>query len=79
MYVVDDDVHPMALLTEEVKADEVETRIKAVRRLTTVAQALGLERTRSELVPFLRGRLRKYYIVVFLFILIIFFCRNHGR
>ncbi|GLE11737.1 hypothetical protein PINS_up024330, partial [Pythium insidiosum] len=50
----DDDVHPIALLTEEIKSDEVETRIKAMRRLKTVAQALGAERTRSELVPFLR-------------------------
>ncbi|KAJ0401396.1 hypothetical protein P43SY_000039 [Pythium insidiosum] len=52
--MADDDVHPIALLTEEIKSDEVETRIKAMRRLKTVAQALGAERTRSELVPFLR-------------------------
>lgn len=45
----------MTLLTEELKSDEVETRIKAMRRLRTVAQALGAERTRSDLLPFLRG------------------------
>ncbi|EGZ24751.1 hypothetical protein PHYSODRAFT_325833 [Phytophthora sojae] len=44
----------MTLLTEELKSDEVETRIKAMRRLRTVAQALGPERTRSDLLPFLR-------------------------
>lgn len=52
--MADDEVQPIALLTEEIKSDEVETRIKAMRRLKTVAQALGVERTRTELVPFLR-------------------------
>lgn len=51
-------MHPLALLTEELKSDEVETRIKAMRRLRTVAQALGPDRTRSELVPFLQGMLQ---------------------
>jgi hypothetical protein len=51
----EDEVYPMTLLTEELKSDEVETRIKAMRRLRTVAQALGPERTRSDLLPFLRG------------------------
>lgn len=48
-------MYPIALLTEELKSDEVETRIKAMRRLRTVAQALGADRTRAELLPFLRG------------------------
>ncbi|TMW63863.1 hypothetical protein Poli38472_002804 [Pythium oligandrum] len=52
--MADEEVHPLALLTEEVKSDEVETRIKAMRRLKTVAQALGTDRTRTELLPFLR-------------------------
>lgn len=47
-------MYPMTLLTEELKSDEVETRIKAMRRLRTVAQALGADRTRSDLLPFLR-------------------------
>ncbi|KAL4137832.1 hypothetical protein PRIC2_001342 [Phytophthora ramorum] len=51
---MEDEVYPMTLLTEELKSDEVETRIKAMRRLRTVAQALGPERTRSDLLPFLR-------------------------
>ncbi|KAI9917812.1 hypothetical protein PsorP6_013078 [Peronosclerospora sorghi] len=48
------EVYPMTLLTEELKSDEVENRIKAMRRLRTAAQALGPERTRSDLIPFLR-------------------------
>ncbi|KAI9915627.1 hypothetical protein PsorP6_006853 [Peronosclerospora sorghi] len=51
---MEDEVYPMTLLTEELKSDEVENRIKAMRRLRTVAQALGPERTRSDLIPFLR-------------------------
>lgn len=55
IHAAEDEVYPIALLTEELKSDEVETRIKAMRRLRTVAQALGADRTRSELLPFLQG------------------------
>ncbi|TDH70986.1 hypothetical protein CCR75_001139 [Bremia lactucae] len=51
----EDEVYPMTLLREELKSDEVGTRIKAMRRLRTVAQALGPDRTRSDLLPFLRA------------------------
>lgn len=49
--MVDDEVSPMELLREELKSEEVETRIKSIRRLRMIAQALGAERTRAELVP----------------------------
>ncbi|OQR91884.1 serine/threonine-protein phosphatase 2A 65 kDa regulatory subunit A [Achlya hypogyna] len=48
-----DELYPINLLTEEMRTDETETRIRSMRRLRTVAQALGPERTRSELLPFL--------------------------
>ncbi|KAF0698479.1 Aste57867_10902 [Aphanomyces stellatus] len=48
-----DEIYPINLLTEEMRTDETETRIRSMRRLRTVAQALGPERTRSELLPFL--------------------------
>ncbi|CAK4081777.1 unnamed protein product [Aphanomyces euteiches] len=48
-----DEIYPINLLTEEMRTDETETRIRSMRRLRTVAQALGPERTRSELIPFL--------------------------
>ncbi|KAI9895804.1 hypothetical protein PsorP6_019056 [Peronosclerospora sorghi] len=51
---LEEEVYPMTLLTEELKSDEVENRIKAMRRLRTVALALGPERTRSDLITFLR-------------------------
>ncbi|RQM19436.1 hypothetical protein B5M09_009008, partial [Aphanomyces astaci] len=48
-----DEIYPINLLTEEMRTDETETRIRSMRRLRTIAQALGPERTRSELLPFL--------------------------
>jgi hypothetical protein len=47
-----DDVQSIALLTEEIKSDEVDIRIKAMRRVKSVAQALGVER---RALPLLRG------------------------
>ncbi|RHY81506.1 hypothetical protein DYB37_011336 [Aphanomyces astaci] len=50
---IGDEIYPINLLTEEMRTDETETRIRSMRRLRTIAQALGPERTRSELLPFL--------------------------
>lgn len=38
-----------------VKHDDVLLRLNAIRRLSTIALALGPERTREELIPFLDG------------------------
>lgn len=46
-------LYPLAVLMEEMKSEDAETRINAMRRLSTVAEALGPERTRKELIPFL--------------------------
>lgn len=46
-------VDGIALLIEEMKADDTERRIQAMHSLQTVAKALGPARTASELVPFL--------------------------
>jgi len=35
--------------------DDVLLRLNAIRRLSTIALALGAERTRDELIPFLDG------------------------
>ncbi|KAA8911270.1 hypothetical protein TRICI_003850 [Trichomonascus ciferrii] len=48
-----DELYPLALLIDELKHDDVTYRLNAMRRLSTIALALGEERTRSELVPFL--------------------------
>lgn len=49
----EDTIYPVAVLMDELKHDEVALRLNAVHRLSTIALALGPERTRHELVPFL--------------------------
>ena len=39
--------------SDELKNEDVALRLNSVRRLSTIALALGEERTRSELIPFL--------------------------
>lgn len=48
------DIYPLTLLSEELKNDDTEIRIKSMRKIKIVAQALGCERTRLELLPFLK-------------------------
>ncbi|KAI3402818.2 TPD3 [Candida oxycetoniae] len=48
-----DDLYPLALLMDELKHDDVSNRVEAMQRLDTIAIALGTERTRKELLPFL--------------------------
>jgi len=46
-------LYPIAVLIDELKHDDVSLRLNAIRNLTTIASALGVERTREELIPFL--------------------------
>lgn len=48
-----DELYPIAVLIDELKHDDVLLRLNAIRRLSTIALALGTERTRDELIPFL--------------------------
>ncbi|KAI5288485.1 Polyamine N-acetyltransferase 1, partial [Ascosphaera atra] len=48
-----DELFPIALLIDELKAEDVVLRLNAIHRLSTIALALGAERTRDELIPFL--------------------------
>lgn len=41
------------LCSDELKNEDVALRLNSVRRLSTIALALGEERTRKELIPFL--------------------------
>lgn len=49
-----DDVYPLALLMDELKHDDVSNRVQAMQKLDTIALALGTDRTRDELIPFLK-------------------------
>lgn len=53
-----DDMFAVALLIDELKHEDVQYRLNAMRNLTVIAQALGPERTRNELLPFLQGMLQ---------------------
>lgn len=46
-------LHPLAILIDELKSEDVVLRLNAIRRLSTIALALGPERSREELIPFL--------------------------
>lgn len=52
-YNMNDDLYPLALLMDELKHDDVANRVEAMQKLDTIAIALGPERTRQELMPFL--------------------------
>ncbi|KAI3633876.1 hypothetical protein MIR68_008208 [Amoeboaphelidium protococcarum] len=49
----DEALYPIAVLIDELKHEEVTYRLNAIRRLGTIALALGVDRARDELVPFL--------------------------
>jgi histidyl-tRNA synthetase len=51
-----DELYPIAVLIDELKHDDVILRLNAIHRLNTIALALGAERTREELIPFLDGK-----------------------
>jgi serine/threonine-protein phosphatase 2A regulatory subunit A len=51
-----DELYPIAVLIDELKHDDVLLRLNAIHRLSTIALALGAERTREELIPFLDGK-----------------------
>lgn len=47
-------LYPIHLLMDELKSDDVVLRLSSIRRLSTIALALGPARTRDELLPFLQ-------------------------
>lgn len=49
-----DDMDPLELLRSDIKDDDYEQQIASVNRLGAVAIALGPERTRDELLPYLK-------------------------
>lgn len=51
---VDAALYPVAVLIDELRHDDLQLRLNSVRNLSTIATALGAERTREELLPFLQ-------------------------
>jgi serine/threonine-protein phosphatase 2A regulatory subunit A len=52
-----DDLYPIAVLMDELKSEDVQLRLNAIHRVSTIALALGPQRAREELVPFLQESL----------------------
>ncbi|KAF7436828.1 hypothetical protein PC9H_003661 [Pleurotus ostreatus] len=49
-----DDVAPIAILMDELRSEDVQLRLNAIHSIPTIALALGPDRAREELIPFLR-------------------------
>ena len=47
------DLLPIAVLIDELKHEDSQSRLRSVQRLGDIAEALGAIRTREELIPFL--------------------------
>jgi serine/threonine-protein phosphatase 2A regulatory subunit A len=47
-------ITPIALLMDELRSEDVQLRLNAIRRVSTIALALGPDRARDELIPFLQ-------------------------
>ncbi|KAL3233421.1 Protein phosphatase PP2A regulatory subunit A [Nakaseomyces bracarensis] len=48
-----EDLYPLALLMDDLKNDDISNRVEATKKIDQIAIALGPERTRDELLPFL--------------------------
>uniref|UniRef100_A0A7E4VWT4 Protein phosphatase PP2A regulatory subunit A n=1 Tax=Panagrellus redivivus TaxID=6233 RepID=A0A7E4VWT4_PANRE len=46
-------LYPIAVLIDELRNEDVQLRLNSIRKLSTIALALGVERTRKELIQFL--------------------------
>ena len=51
----DESLYPIAVLVDELKHEDIALRLMAMHRISTIALALGPERSREELIPFLDG------------------------
>ncbi|KAF8898730.1 armadillo-type protein [Infundibulicybe gibba] len=49
-----DDIAPIAILMDELRSEDVQLRLNAIHSIPTIAMALGPDRAREELIPFLQ-------------------------
>ncbi|CAO3577132.1 unnamed protein product [Absidia cylindrospora] len=50
----DNDLYSIAVLISELKHEDIQFRLNSISKLSIITDALGPERTRVELVPFLQ-------------------------
>ena len=53
------EVNPMELLKEEMESDEIYLRVNAIHRVKIVAEVIGSEQTKSQLLPYLEKLISK--------------------
>ncbi|CAG9771184.1 unnamed protein product [Ceutorhynchus assimilis] len=53
MDTTDDSLYPIAALIEELKNEDVQLRLNSIKKLSTIAAAVGVDKTRTVLIPFL--------------------------
>ena len=46
-------LYPITVLIDELKSDDKKKRVNSVKNLATISTALGKERTRNELLPYI--------------------------
>jgi hypothetical protein len=72
---ITEDLYPIAILIDELKHEDVQCRLNSMRKIDSIASALGPERTRSELLPFISGEfffvfnLSSYYFLYLVYVL----------
>ncbi|CAG7729185.1 unnamed protein product, partial [Allacma fusca] len=49
----DESLYPIAVITDDLRNEDVQVRLNFIKKLSTIALALGVEKTRSELIPLL--------------------------
>ena len=54
---INEETNNVATLIDELKHEDVALRLNSIKKLDIIANALGIERTRTELIPFLQGNI----------------------
>ena len=50
-----DSTREVQIIINQIKHDDTQVRVQAMGKLKKVADVLGVDRTKSELIPFLKG------------------------
>lgn len=70
----------VAILIDELRSEDVAIRLASVQKLQLIAKALGPQRTKDELIPYLSGTILLHSIVcLFLADLFAFLQFNNGK
>jgi serine/threonine-protein phosphatase 2A regulatory subunit A len=50
------EIYPLAVFVEELKSSDSKVKLNSIRNLSVICSALGKEKSRTELLPFLSGK-----------------------